>query len=801
MTINNLTDRTDLTDLDGDGGDFIGVDKTPILNNTVLSLNNSFEQLLDNPISNDIAIIKTEKFDVDMMTYLISTPDILTQLEKKRLQKMCKNRIKGNCFEAYYKLGKQAEGTIGRWTVKNGVGLQGLRRDIRNALMKNIYWDLDISNAQVEILLQESEKNGWQCESLKEYCINRETKFEEFQLENEIFNRSYMKLEFIRLLFGGIPSPNTPTWIKDKFYPEVKKIMTNISSKYESLYKKVRKMKTNNVVGSVCALFLQTEERKCLMALDNFLEKNGRYMGVLIHDGGGIEKLPNETKFPDDLIKGAEEYIYNSTNYKLSLVIKPIESTFEIPDKRTLDINKTYPYIKVEFENSHFKCIKNGFYYEITDKSIQIRTRTDLLNSYEHFVYEELDDKGFVQDFHFISRWIKDKDIRHYKDVNLYPPPIICPTDHFNLWTGHEIQNFNLNNFSDIDLPWYEKSDDDFNLILKHIKFLFGDECYEYVEKWLALLIQKPGLKPRTCILLNSREGLGKGTLFQILQKIFGKKYCLCTNQIERDIFGDFNSILNGVIFLVLDEMDISISSKYQNKIKDIITNDDITINQKGLKQMQTNNFLHIFGFSNGDFPWKISESDRRCVPIDRIDVEIPDSNYFKNLYNSLENKFSIRKLFDYFMNIDISKFDPSNRPKTQFTHELKLISLSIEKRFIIDFIEKNNSNCRISNLELYESFLTFNPGYSINTIKFNLRIQKLYIDGFEKYRTNTQRGWKIDIQKAKDWCLKNNYFNNFNDDNFEDDDVIVETKTNVVNGLDDTDDENDKFQQLLNDD
>lgn len=42
MTINNLTDRTDLTDLDGDGGDFVGVDKTPILNKTVLSLNSVF---------------------------------------------------------------------------------------------------------------------------------------------------------------------------------------------------------------------------------------------------------------------------------------------------------------------------------------------------------------------------------------------------------------------------------------------------------------------------------------------------------------------------------------------------------------------------------------------------------------------------------------------------------------------------------------------------------------------------------------------------------------------------------------
>ena len=68
--------------------------------------------------------------------------------------------------------------------------------------------------------------------------------------------------------------------------------MTNISVKYPKLLKKCKKEK--NPIGNCCALFLQTEERKCLTVLDNFLIKNGRYLGVLIHDGGYIEKIKNE---------------------------------------------------------------------------------------------------------------------------------------------------------------------------------------------------------------------------------------------------------------------------------------------------------------------------------------------------------------------------------------------------------------------------------------------------------------------------------------------------------------------------
>jgi hypothetical protein len=46
----------------------------------------------------------------------------------------------------------------------------------------------------------------------------------------------------------------------------------------------------------------QTEERKMLMVLDAFLTFKGRYMGVFIHDGGLVEKLEGETKFPEELL-------------------------------------------------------------------------------------------------------------------------------------------------------------------------------------------------------------------------------------------------------------------------------------------------------------------------------------------------------------------------------------------------------------------------------------------------------------------------------------------------------------------
>ena len=120
------------------------------------------------------------------------------------MRKIYKNRTKGNCFDAYYKLGKSGEGTIGRWTVKNGVGLQGLPRDIRGALAKKFYWDIDFKNGKEEILKNICIKNEWRCDALKEYCENRDEIFSNIIREYDV-TREDIKQEFISILFGGMP--------------------------------------------------------------------------------------------------------------------------------------------------------------------------------------------------------------------------------------------------------------------------------------------------------------------------------------------------------------------------------------------------------------------------------------------------------------------------------------------------------------------------------------------------------------------------------------------------------------------
>ena len=723
---------------------------------------NDIESILLTTMSNDISICKLEKFDINMAMWLVSEPNILSRTDKTRISKMLKTKTKGNCFDAYYKLGKQAEGTIGRFCVKNGIGLQGLSRDPRSALAYPFYWDLDFQNCQCQIALQECKKQGWICVNLEYYCNNREQLFKDFLAENELYTRDFIKEEFLRLMFGGKPNYNTPKWIKEEFYPELNNFMKNICNAYPKLYSRVKRTRTEeqNRLGSTCALFLQSQERRCLMAFDNFLNQNKRYMGMFLHDGGYVEKLPGELEFPKELIKGAEDFIFETTGLKLKIVNKPIETSFSPTERRILNPDNTYPMIKSEFELRNFKCIDNGCYYEILDDDIKIRTRTDLKNSFEHLVYEQEDKNGFVEDCSFIDRWVKDKSIRVYDKVELYPPPLKCPDNHFNLWTGYRIDKVSLENITAEQDQFLNESLD---FILNHLKKLSGEDLFDWFIKFNALLIQQPGIKPLVSIILLSLPGLGKERWYVLIEKILGSKYCVITQRAD-DIFGTFNGIIEGKILVVLDECNMAISSKYQEEMKSLITRSEDPINNKGIKNYRVKSYTHLLNFTNNDLPFKIEENDRRYVAIDRTKEIVPDFEYFDKLVELLDNDLVVRKVFDYFMSIDLSTFNVKDRPNTDFMKELKENSRPIETQFIIAFIQKMNEDIMITSQDLFQEFKAFiqenfmDLKYSSTVNKLSIRINKLGIDRLEKKHGMNGTYWVFNYKSALEWCYNKEY-------------------------------------------
>jgi len=219
-------------------------------------------------------------------------------------------------------------------------GLQGFPFDVRNPLLDKYYWDCDMENAHYWFLAQMGEKWSMKTEAIRQYVSNRD---EELAKVSPI--RRIAKTTFLKVAYGGdITLYNE--FYKDSDVPAtadktlLKKIETEVSAIAERCWEKnvvLHKLaKKHNPVYSLLSLVLQTEERKCLLAIDDYMASVKREVGVYIHDGCGILKKEDETAFPEELLRGAEAYVKQKEGWDIHLVAKKFKHDYTV--KRMNDL-------------------------------------------------------------------------------------------------------------------------------------------------------------------------------------------------------------------------------------------------------------------------------------------------------------------------------------------------------------------------------------------------------------------------------------------------------------------------------
>ena len=710
----------------------------------------------------DTSITKTEQFDPTMARH-IQTQQI-DSVSKARIRAIIKGAYKGNQIDVTYKLGKYLRNEhSGRWCSLRSFGLQGLSRDIRNALAQKYYWDIDFVNCQVDILRQIAQRNGWVHTQLDFYYNNRKQLFEDIMKQQEGITKDHLKERFISILFGGDRKRDDPPFLFNEFFSEVRPIMVNLTKLYPKLFKSREKLKKYNAVGSTCGVILQTEERKCLEALDFFFTKHGRNLAVFIHDGGYVEKLPHEKEFPQELLREAEQFIEQKVGYKLKLDIKEITTSFSIA-KVEMSPDKSYENVKAIFEMKHFLCLNLSRYFEELDDDLIVKTEKDMEICYNSMTYETInEDKTKVTEHNFLKTWFNDSEKRTYNRVDFYPTPLICPSTVYNLWKGFEIEDTE-------STPLNEDQQLKLTYIYDHLFLLSNKEQpnNDYIKCWIASIFQQPSRKIGVALLFKSVQGMGKELgFFKLMSNIMGKKYAFLSGDFERDIVGSFDSMLKGKLLIGIDEAAAKATGPNKSKLKSLFTCEKDSINGKGKNQMEVNSYTNFVSFSNDDFPWPIEPGDRRHFPTD-IKQPKPPKSYFTRLVECIGDKQVLRAFYDDMLKIDISTWDPiDNRPMSEFHQDMMDINYPLETRFFIHFINgladdysrsaSFDSLWKTFNEYLEEEFPGNKNKPSISRLAFSKKLKKMENPGFIYNRSG---GTKYDINKklAKEWLIEQKY-------------------------------------------
>ena len=132
------------------------------------------------------------------------------------------------------------------------------------------------------------------------------------------------------------------------------------------------------------------------------------------------------------------------------------------------------------------------------------------------------------------------------------------------------------------------------------------------IERWCATLIAKPSVRMSYGVLMVSeRQGVGKTTLgANVLAPLVG--YGNAGYPAEKDILSDFNDWMAHKRLVVVNEIYFGSSWKAYNTLKSVLTDKDVTVNQKYQRPYTIDNWCHIFACSNSMRALKMENDDRR---------------------------------------------------------------------------------------------------------------------------------------------------------------------------------------------
>ncbi len=197
--------------------------------------------------------------------------------------------------------------------------------------------------------------------------------------------------------------------------------------------------------------------------------------------------------------------------------------------------------------------------------------------------------------------------------------------EHFNLFTPSIYMLLQRNN-KEIDLL---SSCPSISKLLSNL--IPKQEERERFINWLAGIIQTRE-KQLTAWVFKGVPGTGKNLLREyVLQPLFGSRQVI---QVEDQMLeSEFNGYLKNVMMIAFNEVankDNNSRNSVKSKIKAIITDKEIWINEKQIRPFPIENFVNCIFFSNEGVPVLIEEGDRRFNVV-ATGKPLRELSWFKN--------------------------------------------------------------------------------------------------------------------------------------------------------------------------
>lgn len=388
------------------------------------------------------------------------------------------------------------------------------------------------------------------------------------------------------------------------------------------------------------------------------------------------------------------------------------------PNEYDFYFGKTYNRVKKQFEKTHFKVLHPVAYCEInhfTEEKLIVREENKMFQAYRNIgCYTNDPIKPYQK---FFKLWINDEHIRTYEKLTFEPHPFYHrhqENDHvFNTFIHYKVY----------DLCWNHpynpvKGEKGLKIFQQQMWYLAGTEktekVFDYIRKTIAHIIQKPDEKGIVALLFKSKQGTGKTSFFDYIGMcILGETIYLLSDRYE-DLFGTFNPLVRNKVLIAYDEPSGKDTFANADTLKARITGKKVIINKKNISQESVDDRSRYVFLSNNLSPIKKEEDDRRYMCIRCSDEKARNTEYFNELNSVMDFKNHFKNpckdtlwaVFQWFMDTDISNFDPINdRPDTSYNSNM--ITLNPILSFCVYLFQqaKNTTQLTYTKIQLHQLY------------------------------------------------------------------------------------------------
>jgi hypothetical protein len=225
-----------------------------------------------------------------------------------------------------------------------------------------------------------------------------------------------------------------------------------------------------------------------------------------------------------------------------------------------------------------------------------------------------------------------------------------------------------------------------------HENIAHGDNhLMVWIKAWLAALIQHPEIRASVALVLQGEKGTGKGAFAQIVGRLLGQHFLHITSP---DVLtGKFNRILQDKPFVYADESFWAGDKKAESRLKTLITEDRIIVEEKFLPAYTVPNVMHLVIAGNDDWVVPAGRNERRFAVFNMSNAHMQDRGYFKAIFDQMDNG-GYEALLHELQNFDVDACgaDPHVAPVTKALADQQMLGMSAAEQFWHECLEEGSA-------------------------------------------------------------------------------------------------------------